>query len=239
VRVDLTDGTPKADKPSPQKENRMRLADYLFEAAEVRKLAPDAGREMKDKWGELSKKARSAKVMGAPEGPDFHPVEKEFYKKHEINKDDNQTVGLTPLVDTSVERGIQHIRNKARGGNVVLGFDTSTASNFMKLKIGANQMKALLKTYAASKNGVPSFEDYLSALKNASWRGSDEEKPELEKALKSIGMIKTGKKKPRRKKAAEDFDRNRTDVVRGDEKQNESVNDHLVIERWQRLAGLL
>jgi hypothetical protein len=231
VRVDLSSkkgkGGDKGAAPAMAAEGAgMRMSDFLFEDAEVRKLGKDADSELKKKWQTLTGKAKVEKIAVPKDAAMFPTKEDPFFAKHKIDKKSGTGIALDTLGAATVSRGIRGIRNKVGSGNVVLGFDNSTAAEFESIGYG-KYIRQILSIYSADPNKAPTFDDFISKMKEKKIP-TVKNQDKLKDILTRIGMISTAKASkggagtPETKK--ESFDRTEDDVI---------------LERWQSLAGLL
>jgi len=231
VRVDLSSkkgkGGDKGAAPAMAAEGAgMRMSDFLFEDAEVRKLGKDADSELKKKWQTLTDKAKVEKIAVPKDAAMFPTKEDPFFAKHKIDKKSGTGIALDTLGAATVSRGIRGIRNKVGSGNVVLGFDNSTAAEFESIGYG-KYLRQILSIYSADPNKAPTFDDFISKMKEKKIP-TVKNQDKLKDILTRIGMISTAKASkggsgtPETKK--ESFDRTEDDVI---------------LERWQSLAGLL
>lgn len=253
VRVDLTTGE-KADGIGNVQEPigesyHPSLRDLMFEAGEVRRIGTTASGEMKKKWKGLGDEARKSPSGVPKDRAKFPTPEDTFLTAHKIDKKAGVHTNLATYDDRVIRRGLKGIRGAARSGNVVLGFENDAIVALKKAGVPERMHRAILQIYAMDPNSPPQkMTAYIDALEKAGVSEDDLKKINrgaFEEVLNDIGMLAKPTKKPTKKPTSESYSNERVGrllrEIAADDlvNENRANEDENVLERWQKLAGLI
>ena len=212
------------------------LTSILFESADLRVVdSPDTKKEKSYKELKKSLKQKKEKL---PLPDDFSTKEDDAMNK--ISPDEKSYRQTSSPKDSDIQKGLNALRKKAKSGNLILTFDNSTHVKLKDTyKLSDEQIKKLLAIYSKDPSKAPKIDDYKKVYnsKNVS------DKKGLRNFLIKMGIAigkETAENAPNQEPEQKAAPGQET-TAKGPQNSGyqRSSADSVILERWQKMAGLL